>query len=163
MKARSVNETTNFQRGLDPKDALDLGGIDRQRFRMKNLKEKLEKMGASPGIVAERFMDEPDDAFFDMSLRFIPYPDYAIKFERKDKSWVFEIDVANRKNWSSTTKFKSKSEKEILDYMENLLYKTFTTKINGENKKIIAANKSISHFELKIEMLNKYQNESKTS
>ena len=51
MKAKLVSESINFERGLDPKDAMGIG--DKEFQRNKKIKAKVKKLGKNGKILRE--------------------------------------------------------------------------------------------------------------
>lgn len=43
MKAKTINEIYHFERGIDPKDSMNIGGIDPKKIYNKIMEEPLKK------------------------------------------------------------------------------------------------------------------------
>jgi hypothetical protein len=45
MRAKTINETTNFERGLDPKVAMDIGGISLEDIYIETVQKGFREWG----------------------------------------------------------------------------------------------------------------------
>ena len=140
MKAKLINEVQNFRRGIDSKDALDLGGIQRQRNKLEGLGMDLEKIGM------QYFIGQWEDNQ-KISIRLAnvnPYKDFTVNLTNIDGEWIFVV-IAEPKN---------RQQNEIIVFSNPDYKKTFEfirkVFIESQKQQIELAEKYIKDARVKI-------------
>lgn len=172
MKAKLVNETTGFKRGLDPKDVLGLGGIRAQKARLEKFGDRLSKATISNSFLeslydphgeqnSEGLYTSPgEEADFEgsliLDLEIGHHNDQYLLELKKDNAWVFEL----KEGWNEAHPkiYVSTNEDDMFDRIIELGLELLDIKMKKKQKSVNVLLKAKKKIQVKYDILETHKN-----
>jgi hypothetical protein len=152
MKAKLINEVQEFKRGMDSKDALDLGGIQRQKNKIEGLGKDLEKIGI------DWFSSHWDnDQKVQIRLdKLNPWKDFYVNLTNMDGEWIYVVlaEPKNRQQYEKIV-FSNEDYKKTFEFIRNLFISSQKQQIKIAEEAIKGANEKIKDTQAKIKKAKK--------
>lgn len=162
VRAQKVFENTEFERGVNPKDALGLGSLKVQRRTLEDLLERLEEAGIDSKFYEAFYIESDPDSQIGASLK-IPTSQpnkiyYTVYREKNKGRWEYVVyyNVYNNFNTKNHLIFNSSDADKTFYFLLQKAEEGYMGEIKKVDKMLNTYKKKRDGFQSKIDSLRKY-------